>query len=309
MNFTLRQLEYAVAVAREGTFVGAARACHVSQPSLSVQVAQLETALGNRLFERTAKKVNVTPFGAAFLEKAAAVLEGIAELESVAHTHRDPLVGELRLGVIPTVAPYLVPGIVAIVRARFPSCRLLLSEHTTPELVTRAENGALDVLLLALESDLHDLNARELLPDPFVVACAADHPLADKKKVTLAELRSSDLLLLEDGHCLSDQVRRYCGAAGDHDFGDFRAGSLPTLMQMVALGYGATLLPEMAKNAFESLRPPIAIRPLAEPAKRTIGLAWRRGHPREREFHLLASTLRPELAKASRYTPAGKAKA
>lgn len=297
MNFTLRQLEYVVAVARHGTFVAAARACHVSQPSLSVQVAQLETALGNRLFERTSKKVSVTPFGAAFVERAEAVLDEIAELESVARAHRDPLVGELRLGVIPTVAPYLVPRLVSVVRTRFPKCRLLLSEQTTPELVARAENGEVDCLLLALESDLHDLAARELLADPFVVACAADHPLASKKKVTLAELRANDLLLLEDGHCLSDQVRRYCGAAANHSFGDFRAGSLPTLMQMVALGYGVTLLPELARNAFETLAPPIVIRPLSEPAKRTIGLAWRRAHPREREFHLLASTLRPELAK------------
>jgi LysR family transcriptional regulator, hydrogen peroxide-inducible genes activator len=292
MNFTLRQLEYVVAIARHGSFSAAARASHVSQPALSMQVAQLETALGNQLFERTSKRVNVTPFGIRFVEKATALLANVSELEAVAQSSREPLVGDLRLGVIPTVAPYSIPRIATAIRERHPRCRLLLTEHTTPELVARAENGNLDVILLALEADLHELTTHALFADPFVVACAADHPLAARKKIALEELNAAQLLLLEDGHCLSDQVRQYCGAAGDNVIGDFRAGSLQTLMQMVALGYGVTLLPTMARAAFEAMTPPIVTRPLAAPAKRTIGLAWRRSHPREREFVLLAKTLR-----------------
>jgi LysR family transcriptional regulator, hydrogen peroxide-inducible genes activator len=290
MRFTLRQLEFAVATAKHLSFSEAARRTFVSQPALSAQIAQLETALGGPLFERTSKRVSLTPFGAAFVARAAKALQELQALEGLAEARRKPLVGDLRLGVIPTVAPYLVPRVVEAMRRRYPQCRLLLAEDQTRRLVRRAEDGELDVLLLALEADLGRLATRALFADPFVAAVPAAHPLAAKSRVTIDDLLAENLLLLEDGHCLATQVRVACGAPAG-ELGDFRAGSLGTLVQMVALGHGVTLLPDLARDALAGPSSQVAARPLAPGAARTIGLAWREHHPRAPEFALLADLI------------------
>lgn len=287
MLFTLRQLEYVVALAKHRSFREAAEACCVSQPSLSVQIAQLETALGTRLFERSPKRVVITSAGEEFVRRAARALADLEQLEGMARSRRKPLAGELRLGAIPTMAPFLVPRLVELVKSQFPECRLLLTEDTTARLLRRLDSGELDVLLIAMESELGICEATPLFRDPFLAALPAAHPLAEKATITFEELLGDGLLLLEDGHCLTAQVRSACGASSSQ-IGDFRAGSLVTLLQMVALGHGLTLLPEMARDALARDPAQVAIRPLAEPAYRTVGLAWRRGHSRAAELRLLA---------------------
>lgn len=295
MNFTLRQLEYALAVAKHQSFSEAARQCFVSQPSLSAQIAQLETVLGAKLFERGPKGVQTTAFGVEFTRRAGSVLAGLEDLEALSRGQRQPLTGDLRLGVIPTVAPYCVPNIVELVQRKNRACRLLLAEDQTQRLVARLEAGELDLLLLALEASL---GAAETLPlgrDDFLAAVDAEHRLAKQEKISLAELREENFLLLEDGHCLSEQVRTVCGGPGG-ELGDFRAGSLATLAQMVALGHGVTLIPRMAQADLCAALPAIVTRPLSSPAYRTIGLAWRRRSPRAKEFALFGEWIAGHFA-------------
>lgn len=299
VNLTLRQIEYALAVAKFRNFSEAARACHVSQPALSVQVAQLETALGARLFERSTKPISLTSFGEDFVRRGGALMAQLAELEALGGAGREPLAGDLRLGVIPTVSPYLVPQIVTAVQKRHPACRLLLAEDQTKNLLARLERGDLDLLVLALEAELGPVESRPLGRDPFCAAVPARHPLAQKAEIALEELQQENLLLLEDGHCLSDQLRALCGVPSG-ELGDFRAGSLGTLVQMVAMGHGVTLLPEMARASLGAGLPDLVTRPLTRPAYRTIGAAWRPGHSRQREFLLFCQLLEPFFSPASR---------
>jgi LysR family hydrogen peroxide-inducible transcriptional activator len=299
VNFTLRQIEYALAVAKYRSFSEAARACFVSQPALSVQVAQLETALGARLFERSTKPVSLTAFGEDFVRRGGALMKNLAELEAMARADREPLAGDLRLGVIPTVSPYLVPRIVGAIQKEQPACRLLLAEDQTKNLLARLDRGELDLLVLALEAELGAVETLELGRDPFWAAVPLQHPLAQKKEIALEELQQENLLLLEDGHCLSDQLRALCGMPSG-DLGDFRAGSLSTLVQMVAMGHGVTLIPEMARASLSAALPELATRPLTRPAYRTIGLAWRPGHSRQSEFQLFGKILEPLFSPSSR---------
>ncbi len=286
---TLRQLEYFVAIDDHRSFRAAARSCGVTQPGLSQQLAQLEGLLGVRLFERSRRRVLRTPAGDALAVRARAVLQAAADLADAASAHALPLHGPLRLGVIPTIAPYWLPRALPRVRARFPELKLLLREAQTAVLVAALERGELDLLLVALEAPLGDVRTHALFEDPFVAALPATHRLASRESLHETDLAGEPVLLLDDGHCLRDQALSVCQQAGAAEWGDFRATSLGTLVQMVQGGMGLTLLPSMAVPVEAG---GLVVRSFSTPAPlRTIGLAWRATSSRAEEFRLLGEAL------------------
>lgn len=293
MNPTLRQLEYIVAIADEGGFSAAARACGVSQPGLSAQVIRLEEALDITLFERRPRSVVPTRMGAEFIEAARAVLDARERLLDLARASRDPLEGTIHLGVIPTIAPYLLPRVMPAVRRDFPELRLLLREEKTEVLQRLVLDGDLDMALVALESELDGLHVEPLVSDAFVLAVPRGHPLASRHFARTADLTNEEVLLLDDGHCLREQTHRICQTAGACELGDFRATSLPTLMQMVSTGVGVTLLPEMAVRGGAVAPHDLVVVPFEETSLgRTIALAWRPSTPHADAYRQLAATLK-----------------
>ena len=288
---TLRQLEYIVAVADKRHFGRAAEACFVTQPGLSAQVRELESLLDIQIFERHSRRVLVTPAGAGLVERARKILVEVDELVEAARVAQQPLCGELRLGVIPTVAPYLLPRVLPKMRRKHTELRLLLREDHTARIVAELEAGRLDVLLLALEAELGKAQTFPLFRDDFLAVMPIDHPLARKRSLRQEDLNGEQVLLLEDGHCLRDQALAVCSAQGASELGDFRATSLSTLTQMVTGGDVMTLLPELALGVETRGRRDLAVRPFRPPAPhRTIGLAWRPSSPREEEFRALADS-------------------
>ena len=275
---TLRQLQYAVAVAEALSFRRAAERCRVAQPSLSSQVAELEAALGVQLFERDRRRVLVTTAGQEVIERARRLLRDAGDLVEAASRGRDPLSGALRVGVIPTIAPYLLPVASPALRAAFPALTLLWTEERTATLVQGLEAGELDAALLALEAELGAVEKAVVGRDPFVLAGRPGDPLLrGRGAIEVGALRGATVLLLEDGHCFREQALDVCARARAQEL-EFRATSLPTLAQMVASGLGVTLLPKMAV-ATEAARAGLRVRPFEKekgPA-RTIALAWRRG--------------------------------
>ena len=284
---TLQDLRYVVTLAETRNFARAAKACYVSQPTLSTQIKKLEDELGLALFERTNKRVMPTPAGFELIVQARVVLEEAEKLQQMAQQALDPMAGPLRLGVIPTLGPYLLPHLVPQLRADYPRLSLYLREDLTGNLIERLRSGALDAILLALPIQTDGLELIELFREPFVMALPKDSPLAGKSEVMETDLMGVQLLLLEDGHCLRDQALAVCGLPQPRGAEDFRGSSLETLRQMVAAGVGCTLLPALAADAagaggtkLTSDRL-IELRPFAAPVpSRTIGLAARRGFPR-----------------------------
>ena len=309
--FTLRQLQYVVAVADQLSFRRAAEQCHVSQPSLSAQLGQLEELLGVRLFERDRRRVLVTAVGRDVIERARRLLIEADDLAAAGDSARDPLAGTLRIGVIPTLAPYVLPAIAPAIRARFPRLTVAWREDKTAVLVAALDAGELDAALVALEADVGDVDRETIATDPFVLAVGPTHPLARATgPVALSELRGADVMLLDDGHCFRQQALEVCATARARE-GEFRATSLTTLVQMVAGGAGVTLLPALSV-ATEAKRAGLRVRPLASPkAHRTIALIWRRRAPQAGALHALAGVLRGAFPRASlppaksRKAPAG----
>lgn len=292
MQPTLRQLEYLVAVADHSGFHAAARACHVTQPGLSAQIQQLEATLGLRAFERDRRRVLITPAGEEMVRRAREVLVAVADLAEAAQLHNQPHTGRLRLGVIPTIAPYLLPQALPRIREHYPELGFQLREGQTAELLALLQQGKLDLLLLALEARLIGVETEALFKDPFVAATPASHPLATRKRLGDADLAGEQILLLEDGHCLRDQALSFCDRAGVEERSDFRASSLPTLVQMVAGGSGVTLLPTLALPV-EGKAENLAVIPFRKPVPyRTIGLAWRPSSARAQEFRQLGELLK-----------------
>lgn len=299
--FSLRQLQYAVAVAELLSFRKAAEACHVSQPSLSSQLAQLEDVLGVRLFERDRRRVLVTEAGREVLERARRVLRDTGDLVDLARRAADPLAGTLRIGVIPTISPYLLPQATRALKTAFPRLTVRWVEEKTDTLVRELDTGALDAALLALEADIGEVEYAVVGHDPFVLATPKGHPLGEKSKpARSAELGGAGVLLLDDGHCFRDQAWAFCADADASEL-EFRATSLSTLAQMVAGGAGITLLPELAVPT-ESKRADLCLRRFAKPVPgRTIALVWRKRSPLGPSLQELAATLRgayPEHKKA-----------
>lgn len=290
--FTLRQLQYVVAVAEHLSFRRAAERCRVSQPALSAQLAQLEEVLGVQLFERDRRRVIVTAVGKDLTARARLILRASDDLAEAARSANDPLGGTLRIGVIPTISPYLLPCVAPALREDYPRLGLLWTEDKTEVLVESLESGVLDAAVLALEAEIGDLDWEELAQDPFVLVTGAEDPLGRKRTpVTLGELRDRSVLLLDDGHCLREQALAFCTSAKTREL-EFRATSLSTLTQMVAGGAGVTLLPELALST-ELRRADLRVRPLAAPVpSRTIALAWRRSSPLAAPLRQLAATLR-----------------
>jgi len=295
--FTLRQLQYAVAVAEALNFRKAAVQCAVSQPSLSAQLAELEGALGVRLFERDRSGVVVTPAGRTLVARARAVLEEARALTRDAHQAGDVLAGTLRLGVIPTVAPYLLPQVMPALRKTFPRLTTLWREEKTAPLSVALANGSLEAVVVALEANLGDVDHAVLAIDPFVLAVPRKSPLDHDGPVGLKELKQSEVLVLEDGHCFGDQAIAYCEKKGAPQL-EFRATSLGTLTQMVAAGAGVTLLPSLSVDT-EVKRAAVRVRPFEKPAPhRTLALAWRKGSPLGPALEKLAAVMREHTAVA-----------
>lgn len=294
LPFTLRQAQYALAVADTRSFRQAAERCAVAQPSLSSQVAALEAALETPLFERGRGGVRPTPAGAALLPRFRALLQAAEDTLREARTFADPLAGPLRLGVIPTLAPYLLPRIAPVLRKAFPKLQILWTEGRTPDLVKALQEGRLEGALLALEADLGDLETLPLGRDDFHLCAPKGHPLVKGcRTVRLEDLEGARLLLLEDGHCLKDHALAACNRPELRAEATMMGTSLHTLVQMVDNGLGLTLLPEMAIRGGILEHTNIAARPLkSEHASREIALVWRKGSPRDKEFHMLAEILR-----------------
>jgi LysR family hydrogen peroxide-inducible transcriptional activator len=290
--FTLRQLQYAAAVAELLSFRRAAEQCRVSQPSLSAQIGELEQSLGVRLFERDRRRVLLTTAGREILERVRRCLTEADDLVTAARRLGDPLDGPLHVGVIPTVSPYLLPRITPALRREFPRLVLRWVEDKTPALVQALEAGDLDAALLALEADLGELERDEIASDPFVLATPAGHPLGARTGAAApAELQGAGVLLLDDGHCFREQALAFCAGAKAREL-EFRATSLSTLAQMVAGGAGVTLLPLLAIPT-ETRRAGLRIRPFAPPGPhRTLGLVWRPGSPLGPALRRVAATMR-----------------
>jgi LysR family hydrogen peroxide-inducible transcriptional activator len=290
-DLTFRQLEYLVALADTLGFHRAAERTHVSQPALSAQIQQAEAVLGVQLFERNRKRVLLTPAGAEVVDRARRVLREAEDLLAAARQWQDPFQGNWRLGLIPTIAPYLLPEVLPGIHRAHPALRLLLREERTPVLVQELQAGALEAAVLADVPDLGELDRAFLAEDPFLLAAPPGHPLARKRKVALADLEHERLLLLEDGHCLRGQALAFCAQAGVRE-ADFRASSLATLVQMVATGQGVTLLPSLCAP-LERSRADLALRPFTSPGPgRRLVLAWRRGSPLAEALATFAGELR-----------------
>jgi LysR family hydrogen peroxide-inducible transcriptional activator len=272
----LRDLRYLVAVAEHEHFGRAARACGISQPTLSVQVRKLEELLGVALFERTSKAVAPTAACARLIGHARAAVAQAEAMLAVARDMRDPLAGQFRLGIIPTLAPYLLPLVFAPLREALPALEVEPWEDQTSALLERLRAHELDAALLATEVDGPDLASLELFAEPFLAALPPEHPLAGRAEVAEAEL-ARDILVLADGNCLRDQTLAACGHNGALG-GALRASSLSTLLNMVAAGYGTTLIPGLAAGAAQDAG--IVLRKLATPAGRTVRIAWRAHYPR-----------------------------
>lgn len=298
--FTLRQLQYAVAIAEERSFRRAAARCGVSQPGLSAQIADLEEALGVMLFERSQRRVLVTAAGEELVGRARRVLIEADEIERAARRVADPLSGTLHLGVIPTISPYLLPSATPALRAALPRLRIAWLEDKTAVLIAKLRQGEIDGALLALEADIGDVASEVIATDAFAVVMPPDHPLAKKKgAVQESELRGQELMLLAEGHCFRDQALEACRASRVRE-GELRATSLSTLVQMVAGGDGITLVPELALEA-ETRRADLAVRPLAAPAAhRTIALVWRKGAALETALRATTRVIRDSYPRAPR---------
>jgi LysR family hydrogen peroxide-inducible transcriptional activator len=295
---SVRQLECLVAVADQGSFRKAAAALGISQPALSAQVQAVEDLLTVQVFERDRRAVLVTPAGEDVIGRARLALEAIDAVSDAARRRAEPLVGPLRLGVIPTVAPYWLPALLPAVRKRFPRLELILREDQTARLLAQLAAGQIDAALLALPVP-GDFTCATIAREDFLLAAPRGADILKKRgRLTERDLADETVLLLEDGHCLRDQALAVCSRGGAHESMEVRATSLPTLVQMVAGGMGITLLPEAAADTLVQPRGPVEVVELGKPPPgRTLGLVWRTSSARLREFRLLAEVMTDEAKK------------
>lgn len=279
----LRDLRYLLALADHRHFGRAAEASHVSQPTLSTQIRKLEEELGVALVERAPRKVMLTEAGAEIAQRARSVIAEVEQMREIARRAHDPESGSLRLGLFPTLGPYLLPHVVGPLRERFPKLELLLVEEKTEALLGQLRSGRIDAAVLALPIDDDGLDHALLFDEPFVLAVPEHHALAKRraKGLRLDDLRNEHLLLLADGHCLREQALDVCQLAGANEKDGFRATSLETLRQMVAAGVGMTLLPVLAVKPPVPPQPNLRLMPFAPPAPtRRVALFWRKSSAR-----------------------------
>ena len=287
---TLRQLRYLAALARNRHFGKAAEECAVTQPALSMQIRELERELGVDLIERRPGEIAVTETGIEVARRADHILAATRDLVDFAR-HRDVLSGPLKLGIIPTLAPYLLPRVLPLLQARYAALRLDVRETQTDTLVEELAAGALDCLLLAMPVEGADVETIALFDDRFLLAAPAAEPLP-KRRVTVADVDQRRLILLEEGHCLRDQALAFCASKTRDTPAGLGATSLATVMQMVANGYGVTLVPEIAAEVeVRDARVKLTRFAAPEPG-RVIGLAFRRTSPRRKDFDALGAVVK-----------------
>jgi LysR family hydrogen peroxide-inducible transcriptional activator len=289
IDLKLKDLRYLVALADLRHFGRAAEACHVSQPTLSAQLKKLEAGLGVQLVERGNRRVALTAAGQHIVARARTMLEAGDDIVEIARSFGDPLAGRLRLALLPTIGPYLLPRVTRRLRKALPRLELMLYEYQTAPLLERLRAGEIDAGILALPVDLDGLEARALYDEPFMLLAPTGHRLAHGGSVRTSDLAGETVLLLDDGHCLRDQALDVCSRVGMHEKQDFRATSLETLRQMVASGVGVTLLPELAtRGAYGAARGTVA-RAFAQPSPvRTIGVVWRKSSARRAAIEAVA---------------------
>ena len=295
---TMKQLQYLVALADTQHFGRAAQRCYIAQSTLSAGIRDLESVLGIAIAERSNRHVLITRVGRQISERARALLRDAEEVMEMARAGRSPMTGEMRLGVIPTIGPFLLPRVLPVLRDRFPDLTIYLREEQTAPLLARLEEGELDVVLIALPYETEDLSIDVILKDEFLFACHRTHALACTDEVSLEALAGEQLMLLAEGHCLRGHTLDACGVGDTRARAQFEASSLHTLVQMVAAGIGVTLIPRLAVDARVIQGTGISLSRLAVPASRDIGLAWRPTSLRTDDFRLLAQTLRelPDVA-------------
>lgn len=303
----LRELQYLVALDEERHFHKAAERCYVSQPTLSGQLKKLEDELGVLLVERTNRQVNMTEVGKAIAQQARKVLAETKAIKEIADTFHDPMAGELHLGLIPTVAPYLLPYIMPAIKQHCPKLKLWLHEHQTHVLLEKLRDAELDLLILALPVDSDEFAERDLFKEPFQLAVPGNEQLASQPLISLQDLHHREMLLLEEGHCLRSQALDVCFMAGATENVAFHASSLETLRHMVGEGMGITFMPELAVPAKQTKKDPIRYLSFKDPKpSRRIGMLYRKSSYRHSTFttlqeiimQALPSTVLPAESKA-----------
>lgn len=295
----LRDLEYLVSVADNGSFRRAAAACEVSQPTLSTQVKKLETELGAVLVDRTSTPLRLTPAGDEVVRRARKLLQDAAQLQDAVRAQAHPEAGTLRLGVFPTLGAYLLPWVLGAVRSRFPGLNLLITEEKSADLLALLDAGDLDAAVVALPVAGPDVTVRPLFREDFLLAVPATHPLADTDgPVAARRLTGTDVILLASGHCLGDQVDDWLVRVGGRRRDDFRATSLESLRSMVAAGGGVTLLPALAVQPPVAASDAVVTRCVVQPVpSRDLALVWRNASARAELLNKLAPALVPQGAK------------
>ena len=293
----LRDLRYFVALADTKHFGKAAERSFVSQPTLSAQIKKLENYLGVQLIERQPRRVALTDMGAKILPVARRILQESDEIVSLARNEHDPLSGKLKVGLIPTIGPYLLPLVTRRLRKQLPRLKLMLYEYQTQPLLEKLRAGDIDLAILALPVPLDGLEARELYGEDFTVAAPNNHPFAKKSHIKLDDLNGETLLLLEDGHCLRDQALEVCSRIDVKESDDYRATSLETLRQMVAAGLGVTLLPELATRGPFGSGHGLTVKAFAKPVpSRTVGAVWRKSSARPEAINAVGDVIQTTMS-------------
>jgi LysR family hydrogen peroxide-inducible transcriptional activator len=294
----LKDLKYLVALADTGHFGKAAERTFVSQPTLSAQLKKLEAYLGVKLVERQPKNVQLTEVGKQIVVRARRMLDEGDEIIALARSNTDPFAGKLKVALIPTIGPYLLPRVMQKIRKAVPHLGLMLYEYQTEALLKRLRDGEIDLGIMALPVPQDGLESRALYEEAFTVALPTHHPLAAKATIRVQDLKGQTLLLLEDGHCLRDQALEVCSRVDVREAEDFRATSLETLRQMVVAGLGVTLLPELAvESPFGSQRG-LTIRQFSKPVpSRNVGAVWRKSSTRAAAIAAVSDVLVGVMAK------------
>ncbi len=295
----LRDLQYLIAVAETHHFGKAAERCFVSQPTLSGQIKKLEQELGVVLFERTNRSVEITPAGEQILAHARLIMEQADAIRQLAQSFQDPVAGPLRVGAIPTISPYLMPLILQPLQHKHPQMRLVISEEQTDTLLQRLHHHEIDAAILATDHQDSDFASIPLYREPFWLAHPQKHPFYTKEEITQQDLDDSELLLLAEGHCLAQQAMELChlqDRPAQPDMANLRASSLETLMQLVAAGYGTTLVPALALTGSWVSGRGVITRELNLPNSwRQISLYHRRSFPRDQALQALAQIIKDNL--------------
>lgn len=293
---TLRQLEFLCAVADQGSFSKAAESCHVTQPTLSAAIKEVEGLLGVQLIEREARGASLTQAGEAAVERARTILSSTADLVSATRQAGAPLTGPFRLGAIPTIAPFLLPRTLKALRKAHPNLKLYLREDQTERLLDALKSRTLDAALIALPWEASGIETMDLGDDEFMLVAPTGHTLIEQGSIRSSDLADEDVLLLEDGHCLRDHALSVCRLPTKRNGADVTATSLPTLVHMVAGGLGVSLLPKLAIDAGVTSGADVELKPFETPMiGRRIGIAWRTGSPRADEAQMIGEIVRGAL--------------